>query len=140
MGSNRLSLLIADDDSAWRETVEDVLSGTYQTVVVPSGADALEVITAGEADLALCDVQMGDITGLDVAEFVYSQELLLPCLLMTAQPTLDVLQRAEAVGVEVVLQKPVSRIELVNTVSRAAESLARRFNDRSFDSPKDSRL
>lgn len=124
MATDRLSLLIADDDSAWRETVEELLSDSYSTVVVSSGAGALEVISAGEADFALCDIQMGDVTGLDVAEFVYSQELLIPCLLMTARPSDEVISRAKAIGVETVLSKPVGRIELVDCVSRVASRLS----------------
>ena len=134
MTTNRLSLLIADDDSAWRSTVEEVLSQTYQTLVVPSGVEALEIISAGEADFALCDVQMGDVTGLDVAEFVYSQELLVPCLLMTARPTDDVIARAKAVGVETVLHKPVGRVELVDSVSRIADRITRAESS-NVDSP-----
>lgn len=137
MANDRLSLLIADDDDAWRETVEELLSDSYRTVVVSSGTDAIDVITAGEADFALCDLQMGSVSGLDVAEFVYSQELLLPCVLMTAQRTETVVRRARSLGVDEVLAKPVGRAELVNSVSRIAERVARRIaSNKSFDTPE----
>lgn len=129
MPTNRLSLLIADDDAGWRTVVEEVLSEQYQTLVVPSGHDAIEIVSSGEVDFALCDVHMGDVTGLDVAEYVYERDIFLPCVLMTAELTGDVIQRATDVGVARVLSKPVSLDDLVTTVSVAASLVTERLAD-----------
>lgn len=70
MSEQRLRVLAADDDPTMVILLQAVLQAPgFELVVVSNGSDALRVASAGTAfDLALLDVEMPEVDGLQVAE------------------------------------------------------------------------
>ena len=114
--SPRQTLLIADDDGGLRSTLSDVFEPHFNVVTADSGRDALGLLNESHTDLALFDMQMGEVSGLDLIGVIRQRRLILPCLLMTARPTGDVLERAESLGVTPVLRKPFGLRQVVDSV------------------------
>ena len=121
MTDDRQTLLIADDDGGLRETLADVFDPYFDVVTAEDGRGALQFLRSRPADIALFDVQMGDISGLDVIQDVRERRLILPCLLMTARPSDEVLRTAADLGVEPVLRKPFGVRQVVNSVRMLIE-------------------
>lgn len=117
-------LLIADDDPAMRETLVEMLQPEFETIDVDSGAEAIEVVEHREIDLALVDLHMPVVTGIDVLRMVRRLRRQLPCILMSANWTEPLKGEAAASRASAVLQKPMTRLELVTTVTTAIEHAA----------------
>lgn len=119
-----LSVLIADDDDACRETLRDILEPEgYRALLASSGEEAIEIIQ-GEASIqvALFDVQMPRMTGLETVQIVHQINALLPCILVTANATEDVIRQAFQVRAYSVIPKPVSKGILLYTILRALKA------------------
>lgn len=114
------SILITDDDSVFRDTVCGVLEPDgFHTLVASCGEEACEIIQSEEVHVALLDMHMPRLSGLETLRLVKQFKALLPVILMSAQ--LDEAIRAEAQRAEAfaVLSKPVSRFDLTSSVQQA---------------------
>ncbi len=125
-----LSILIADDDDACRETLRDIVEPEgYRTVLASSGEEALEIVQGEEIHLALFDVQMPRLTGLEAVQLVHQINALLPCILVTANATQEVMQQAFQVRAYSVIPKPVSKNMLLFTILRALKAYQQMLDD-----------
>jgi PAS domain S-box-containing protein len=59
--------LVVDDEPRLAELVRIMLGGE-RVVTATSGADAIELLRAGEFDVIVCDLHMADLSGIDVYE------------------------------------------------------------------------
>ncbi len=118
-----LSVLIADDDDSCRETLRDIVEAEgYRTLLVSSGEEAVEVVQEESIHLALFDVQMRRLTGLETVQLVHQINALLPCILVTANATEEVIRQAFQVRAYSVIPKPVSKHILLYTMLRALKA------------------
>src|ERR1022692_280279 len=124
MHSNKtLSVLIADDDDYCRETLRDIVEPEgYRTVLASSGEEALEIIHEESIHLALFDVQMPRMTGLETVQLAHQINALLPCILVTANATEEIIRQAFQVRAYSVIPKPVSKHILLYTMLRALKA------------------
>ena len=119
----RPRLLLAEDDAGLRETLAEILSVAFEVAAVTGGREALECVSQSPVDVALFDVQMGEISGLDVVRVVRVEfELQLPCLLMTARPDEQTVAEASRLGVAGLLEKPFRRGRLVESLDQVMRS------------------
>src|ERR1700674_2305798 len=92
-----LSVLIADDDDFCRETLRDIVEPEgYRTRLASSAEEAIEIIQEGSIHIALFDVQMPRLTGLEAVQLVHEINALLPCILVTANATQEIIRQAFA--------------------------------------------
>jgi CheY-like chemotaxis protein len=123
LGKKPLSVLIADDDDFCRETLRDIVEPEgYRTLLVSSGEEALEIIQEEPIHLALFDVQMPRMTGLETVQLVHQINALLPCILVTANATHEIIRQAFQVRAYSVIPKPVSKHILLFTMLRALKA------------------
>lgn len=64
--ARRRQVLIVDDDPIVVQSLNKILGGDYDVRFALSGPDALTMIAAGVPDLLLLDVDMPDMSGIDV--------------------------------------------------------------------------
>jgi CheY-like chemotaxis protein len=82
------SVLVADDDSDIRELVAYKLAqGGHQVTVVEDGLSALNAVRDGSVELALLDIRMPGMSGLDVCRELRAapETETLPVILLTAR-------------------------------------------------------
>ena len=118
-------LLIADDDPSMRETLVEMLHPDFETIDVESGEEAIEVIEHREIHLALFDVHMPVLTGIEALRAVRRFRAELPSILMSANWTDPLRAAALELSPAAVLQKPITRRELVTSVTAALEDAYR---------------
>jgi CheY-like chemotaxis protein len=117
------SVLIADDDDDCREILRDIVEPEgYRAILASSGEEALDIIQEESIHLALFDVQMPRMTGLETVEMVHRINALLPCILVTANATQEVIRQAFQVRAYSVIPKPVSKHLLLFTMLRAIKA------------------
>lgn len=111
------SLLITDDDRAFRETLRDVFQPRgFRTVLAADGAEALRIVQRDEIHLVLIDMHMPRLTGIEAIARIKQYKARLPCILISGQ--FDEAIRAKSDAFEV-LAKPVSFQQVTSTVSDA---------------------
>jgi two-component system response regulator AtoC len=114
------SILIADDDPACRESLQEILAPIgYPTFVAEDGETALEVLEHHEVHLFLCDMHMRTLNGLETVALARRIISELPCILVTASNDEQLVRKALEVRVYSVVNKPINRQELLFTLQRA---------------------
>lgn len=122
VASRPYQLLIADDDQGFRETLVEMLEPAFAPICVDTGEEAIEVVEQRDIHLALFDVHMPVLTGLEALRVVKQRHSRLPCVLMSADWTQQLRREALEARAHTLLQKPVSRWELVTTLTAALEA------------------
>jgi two-component system, response regulator PdtaR len=118
--SKPYSILITDDDSGSREALREIVEPEgYRTLMASSGEEAVDIVREENVHLVLLDVHMPRLTGLETVQLVHQINELLPCILVTANVTDDVMRQAFSVRAYSVIPKPVSKNVLLYTVVRA---------------------
>lgn len=113
--SNRLAILIVEDDPHSQLYFTKLLSALYDTAVADSAADAWDLLHGRAFDLVLMDISLkGDEDGLSLtrrlrAEGAYAT---LPIVAVTAYAFPDDRKRAMEAGCTDYLPKPVSSNDL----------------------------
>jgi CheY-like chemotaxis protein len=114
------SVLITDDDTAFRDTIRDMLEPCgYRLALAGSGEEALEIVQRQEIHLLLVDMHMSRLTGLETAQRVHRFNRALPWILMSARVDEELLQQAQLADVFTVLRKPVDRTTITSNVALA---------------------
>jgi two-component system, LytTR family, response regulator len=120
---NKLRIIIADDERPSREFLKTILrefEGAELVGEAENGAEALQMIKKEKPDLALLDLQMPEITGLEVVKMLRRSQLPLVAF-VTAYDEFAV--RAFEVNAIDYLLKPIEKARLRETLQRASERL-----------------
>ncbi len=116
------SLLITDDDPVVRETLRDIFEPAgYRTFLAESGEQAIDIVRRQDVHLALMDMHMPRLTGLETVRLVRQIKGSLPTILISADHDESLLRKALSAHVFCVLAKPVSRDVVIYVVARALE-------------------
>ena len=113
-------ILITDDDVGCRESLRSIVEPEgFRTYMASSGEEALDIVREEPIHLAMFDMHMPTLTGLETLELVRQINALLPCILITADPDEDLIRQAFRAHVYSVIPKPVSKNVVLYTVVRA---------------------
>lgn len=98
----RITILIVDDHPIFRHGLHDILSREEDFHVVgeaPDGEKALEFIRSRKPNIAVIDVEMPKLSGLELAERVQREELPVSLLVLTMYEEESIFDRAMKLGV-----------------------------------------
>lgn len=105
-----LKILVVDDSKVMREMIIACLRGVdgLHFSEAASGLEAIERLSLGVFDLMFLDLNMPDIGGFEVVEFVRSQDTLkaLPIIVVTTRGEEATRTRALALGASRFMTKP----------------------------------
>ena len=119
-GHEGFNILITDDDDSQRETLRDILLPQgFRTVLAASGEEALDIARAQAIHLALLDMHLPRLTGLETLRLLHQIRAMLPCILVTADTSDMLIREACQAQAYSVLHKPVTRGTVLYTVTRA---------------------
>ena len=114
-------ILIVEDDHGLREALEDTLLLSGYTVFCAQDAEeAMIELNNSEVDLVISDVQMGNISGIDLLANITKKHPQLPVILMTAYGNIDDAVKAIRMGAVDYLTKPFAPQVLINLVDKYA--------------------
>lgn len=119
--ANSYQLLVADDDPGFRDTLKRIFEPYFSMLEAASGEEAVELIDRYNVDIALLDMHMHRLSGLETLRHLKTVNDLAPGILITADPTQELRRIASEADVFSVLRKPVTKSDLVSTVSTALE-------------------
>jgi response regulator NasT len=106
-------ILVADDEAIIRLGLKSMLEqlGHQVVGVAPDGISAVELARAQQPDLAILDIKMPGLDGLDAAKAM-SAERPLPIVVLTAYGDRQLVERAATLDVHGYLVKPIRPAEL----------------------------
>ncbi len=116
-------ILVVDDSETIRQQVKQALAATgYEIVEAVDGVDGLEKLRAiPDLGLALCDVNMPRMNGLDMIAEVQRTGPRIPILMLTTEGQPSLIKRAREAGAKGWIVKPFKPELLVAAVIKLIE-------------------
>jgi DNA-binding NtrC family response regulator len=120
----RKSILVVDDEKSQREILEMILSNEgYDVTTASSGEAALKFAKERRFDLALTDLKMTGMDGIELLQHLLVQDSSIIVILLTAHGSIDSAKEALKRGAYDYLQKPFDQDKLLETIGRALSRL-----------------
>ncbi|ABS69083.1 response regulator receiver protein [Xanthobacter versatilis] len=117
------TVMIVEDNELNMKLFHDLLEAHgYRTVETRSGVEAVELARAHRPDLIIMDIQLPEISGLDVTRKLKADPELkaIPVVAVTAFAMKGDEERIRAGGCEAYLSKPISVAKFLQTVRQFA--------------------
>ncbi len=120
----RKSILVVDDEKPQRDILQEILtSAGYDVTSAASGEAALKFAKDRSFDLALTDLKMTGMDGIELLQQLLALDSSIIVILLTAHGTIDSAKDALRRGAFDYLQKPFDRDRLLDTIKRALGNL-----------------
>ena len=122
MSKGTAHILVIDDELSMRELLEYMLSKEgYQVTCAETGRGAIDLLKQNSFDLLLCDIRLGDITGLDVLRAAKKNNPGSVVIMISAYATTETAVEAMNEGAYDYVPKPFDKDELMQTIAKALD-------------------
>jgi two-component system response regulator PilR (NtrC family) len=113
-------ILVVDDELSMRELLEVLLvKEGYKVTCAKNGQDAVSMIKKTVFDLLLCDIRLGDITGIDVLRALRQENQETVVIMISAYASTEAAVEAMNEGAYDFVPKPFDNEELKKTIKNA---------------------
>ena len=118
----KLNILVADDNGTNRMIISKILGRAGHSVdVVENGEQALDILEDKRYDLAIMDMRMPVLHGLEAMKIYRMMDRMvprMPIIILTANATIEAKRECEEAGVDAFLTKPINAHSLLETIAR----------------------
>ena len=122
MAEKTSHILVVDDELSMRELLELMLNREgYQVTCAEDGRKAIRLLEKNQYDLLLCDIKLGDISGLDVLRASKNSNPDTVVILISAYASTETAVEAMNEGAYDYVPKPFDKDELLQTVAKALD-------------------
>lgn len=116
------SILVTDDDPASRETFREIFEPVgFRIFLAGSGEEAIDIVQGHDVHVALMDMHLPRLSGLETMAIVRQIKGMFPMILISADQDEHLMRKALSAQAFSVLAKPVSRSLVIYIVRRALE-------------------
>jgi DNA-binding NtrC family response regulator len=113
------SILIVDDDAGVRKTLSSILSlEGYVVETRENGKQALKAVEEACFDVALIDIQLPDIKGVDLLRRLKEKQPRMVRIIVTGYPSVDNAIKALNEGADGYVLKPIDSQQLLETIRK----------------------
>ena len=113
------SVLIVDDDASVRKTLSSILSlEGYIVETMDNGKQALKAVEKERFDVALIDIQLPDMKGVDLLSKLKQQQPRMVRIIITGFPSMDNAIKAVNEGADGYVLKPFDPEQLLATIRK----------------------
>ncbi|MEW6127264.1 MAG: sigma-54 dependent transcriptional regulator [Acidobacteriota bacterium] len=105
------TILVIDDEPAYRQFLTAVLKNAYTVITASDGKEAGQLLEKRHFDLIITDDHMPKMTGLDLIEWARAQAIATPIIVLTAYGAIETAVRAIKLGAQDYLTKPLKNPE-----------------------------
>jgi len=116
-------VLIADDEEAVRKMLKILLEEDYETITARDGAEAVEIVRSTPVDMALIDLNMPRIDGLEALGLIKGMEGETGVFMISGEDSAQQAVRALKMGAYDYITKPFDNDDLLSTLGRYTDSL-----------------
>ena len=115
-------ILVVDDELSMRELLEVMLTKEgYEVSCAENGSKAISMIEKTDYDLLLCDIRLGDISGIEVIKALKNQNQNTVIIMISAYATTEAAVEAMNQGAYDFVPKPFDNEELKQTIKQALD-------------------
>jgi two-component system chemotaxis response regulator CheY len=116
------TILIVEDSATTRALIRAIIDelGEFETVEAGSGFEALKMLPQQEYDLIVTDINMPDINGLELINFVRNNPRYnhLPIIIVSTERSEEDKKRGMALGATAYVTKPFKSSELQEVIKK----------------------
>jgi len=122
-------VLVAEDNPTNQRVTQLILdSGGHSATIVDNGEAALDALERGSYDLALFDLSMPVISGLEALKlYQFSTPKPIPVLILSANVTTEIIADCQRAGCAEFIPKPVRPTMLLDAIERHLAASAQEF-------------
>ena len=118
----RAKILVVDDESKIRESFSDILGlEDFEVDSAQNGEEAIEMIDQDYYDIALIDLNMPKVDGMEVLKYLVEHTIDTIGIILTGYATIRTAVEAMKSGAFDYLAKPVKMEEVIMVINRALE-------------------
>jgi FixJ family two-component response regulator len=122
MATHFAQVAIVDDDVSVRRALALLLTSySFKTVTYGSAAEFLLSLERGAPTCLIVDLQMPDMTGLELQQRLVRDGVRIPTVVITAHNEFGARERCEAAGAMAFLLKPIQENVLVETINSVTQ-------------------
>jgi two-component system response regulator (stage 0 sporulation protein F) len=111
-------ILVVDDEQNFLELLTRILGKRgFGVKTALTGYEALRLLDKESFDLALLDIRMGPMNGVQLLEKIKERQPDMKAIMMTAYPTSETRMQSFEKGASAYLTKPVDLQELIQTMN-----------------------
>ncbi len=119
MNQNNRNILIVDDEEDLRMLLGHVLSSAgYKIETAADGETALKLLQKQKFDLALLDIQMPNLNGIQVLKYLHQHLPATKAIMLTGYADLKHAMEAKEFGARDFIGKPYKLEDILSTVER----------------------
>lgn len=127
------TVLYAEDNEALRVNAAKLFKNLFKTVYVASdGQEALDIFRREKVDIVISDIKMPRMNGFELIEKIRYIKPSTKFIIMSAFDEKEYLLRAIEDGISAFLKKPVSVVQLTETLLKAVEAIESEQNKELF--------
>jgi two-component system, cell cycle response regulator DivK len=119
--ARRKTILVVEDNELNMKLFHDLLETRgYSVVQTRNGMEALKLARQHKPDLIIMDIQLPEISGLEVTKWIKEEDALkaIPIIAVTAFAMKGDEEKIRESGCEAYIAKPMSVMNFINTVER----------------------
>jgi len=133
----KIHLLMVDDEEKFLNALTERLKLKFFDITpVTNGEDAIKVAKKAQFDVAVVDLQMPGIDGVELLKIMKKSHRFLEIIILSGHATIDVAVECTKLGAFKVLEKPCSFDKLVETITAAYESRMKKKFEKDTDRMK----
>lgn len=122
MSKKEISVLVVDDEEAFRYMLSALLTGAgYSVDTATDGVAAINAVQTKLYHVVLCDVKMPKVDGVEVLRFIKANVPGIEVIMLTGMNDVKVAVECMRVGAYDYITKPTTGEELLTTFQRALE-------------------
>ncbi len=116
-----IQIAVIDDEPMMREIIRSYLPNKYKIVMYEDGQQFLDDAKSQHFNLVISDISMPQLDGISLKKTLASTDELahLPFIFLTAQRDYSIEKKANELGIENYLTKPINKEQLILAVDRA---------------------
>ncbi len=112
------SILVIDDEPAIRQVLSSYIADAgYLVESAGNGTEALEKLSHGDFDIAICDIKMPDISGIEVVKRVHISGADTAFIMVTAFASINVAIEAMQAGAYDFIVKPIQEEDILHKIA-----------------------
>ncbi|MEK6742488.1 MAG: sigma-54 dependent transcriptional regulator [Nitrospirota bacterium] len=116
------TILIVDDEESIRKSLKDILGDEgYEVVTAASGREALDVLAEAQPSLALLDIAMPDMDGIETLRRFKETRPEMQVIMITGHGTIETAVQTTKMGAYDFIQKPLSLERISLSVKNGLE-------------------
>lgn len=116
-------IMIVDDDRLLQNSLNDILSDKYETIIVGSGEEVPSILRNNVIDLVLLDIRLPGIDGIETLKLIRKIDERIHVIMMTAYEDVKTVITSMKMGAYDYLVKPLEIDELELIVEKALETV-----------------